>query len=186
MSKSLQLPFHLMLAGLLSWTLSIPLAAQTCEQAYQDQLATDLALDYTAFDQTAGQGFRKLAGLGCKQQAADLIEAYIEANNATQSSLRWHIAQLRASHGANDEAIRYARTVLNEEEDLEARPLRWNDYVLATIAFLEKDKAALQYHRDQVAAGADDHFGNQLNLKLLDALIKHFDHSYAYATARIE
>ena len=75
---------------------------------------------------------------------------------------------------------------MNDKEDLAKDPLRWNDYVRATIAFLERNQAQLIQHRNQVAAGRDEHFGNALNLKLLDALIKHFDHDYQYATARIE
>ncbi|RFF31201.1 hypothetical protein DZC52_05110 [Wenzhouxiangella sediminis] len=152
-----------------------------CEKLFQQHLETDLSLSYQEFDQTMGSGFRALAQAGCERRAADLIEAYIEATGAEQSSLRWHIAQLRASHGDNAEAIRYARASLRENEDLSEHPLRWNDYVLATIAFLEKNREALIDHRERVAEGVDEHRGNAMNLRLLDAMIEHFGASYSDA-----
>ena len=156
-------------------------AEVACESLYQQHLESDLSLSYEEFDQTMGSGFRALAQAGCEREAADLIEAYIEATGAGQSSLRWHIAQLRASHGNRVEAVKYARESLREDEDLSRHPLRWNDYVLATIAFLEKDREALVMHRDRVAEGVDAHRGNAMNLRLLDALIENFDASYSEA-----
>lgn len=97
-----------------------------CQQLYREHLESDLTLSYEAFDQTMGSGFRELSAQGCEREAADLIEAYIEATGAEQNSLRWHIAQLRASHGDYEQAVRYARSSLLENEDLSARPLRWN------------------------------------------------------------
>lgn len=160
--------------------------AVDCKALYQQHLKTDLQLPYAQFDQTEEQGFRPLAALQCDKEAADLIEAYIAKNNAKQSSLRWHIAQMRAMSGDYPNAIRYANSVLNAQEDFSKNPLRWNDYVKATIAFLERDRKALQYHRDQVAAAKAEHFGNELNAKLLDALLKHFDQDYRYATSHID
>jgi hypothetical protein len=156
-----------------------------CQAAYREHLASDLSLPYERFDQSEGQGFRALALLGCEKEAADLIEAYIAATNARDSSLRWHVAQLRAEQGANAEAVLQAKSVLDPHEDLAKDPLRWNDYVLATIAFLEHDREALVRHRDKVAEGQAAHFGNALNLKLLDSLVKHFDRDYRYATRHI-
>ena len=156
-------------------------AETDCEALYQQRLQTDLSLSYEEFDQTMGGGFRALAQEGCEREAADLIEAYVEANDADQNSLRWHIAQLRASHGDSAEAIRYARASLLDEEAAAQIPLRWNDYVRATIAFLEKDLEVLVHHRDRVAEGVEDHRGNAMNLRLLDAMIEHFDATYSEA-----
>lgn len=152
-----------------------------CESLYQQHLESDLSLSYQEFDQTMGSGFRALDEKGCTRHAADLIEAYIEATGAGKSSLRWHIAQLRASHGDYAEAIEYARASLLEEDKAASIPLRWNDYVLATIAFLEKDREALIRHRDRMAEGVDEYQGNAMNLRLIDAMIKHFYASYADA-----
>lgn len=163
-----------------------PAAPGDCARLYDVRLATDLKLGYEQFDQTEGQGFRALAALGCDREAADLIEAYMAANGAAERSLRWHVAQLRATHGDSAAAVRHARAVLSEREDFAQSALRWNDYVLATIAFLERDRAALRRHRDRVAEGREAHFGNALNLKLLDALLRHFERDYRYATSHIE
>jgi outer membrane PBP1 activator LpoA protein len=176
---------ELLLATLLISTSSAA-ATGSCEALYAQHLETDLALSYEAFDQSEGKGFRILAANGCEKQAADLIVRYIESTRATQSSLRWHVAQLRATAGETAEAIRYARSVLGEKEDWVKNPLRWNDYVLATIAFLEHDRESLQAHRDRIAQGKTEHFGNELNLRLVDSLVKHFDKDYRYATSHID
>jgi hypothetical protein len=166
-------------------TLAAPAWATDCQQLYEQHLAADLALTYEQFDQTMDAGFRPLAAAGCSRQAADLIEAYIAEHDAPQRSLRWHVAQLRAMDGDSGAAVASARSVLSESEDFTEKPLRWNDYVLATIAFLEQDREALQFHRDQVALGVPEHPGNAMNLRLLDSLLRNFDHSYAYATQHI-
>ena len=158
-----------------------------CAALLRERLQTDLTLSVQAFDQTEGQGFRALAARpGCAREAGDLIEAYIAATGAKAAQLRWHLAQMRATQGDSAAAIRAARSVLDERDESKPGELRWNSYVRATIAFLEHDREALQRHRDHVAAGRDEHFGNALNLKLLDALLRHFDRDYAYATAHIE
>ncbi len=159
--------------------------ARRCAAMYQAHLKTDLTLGYEAFDQTEGQGFRVLDEVGCSRQAADLIEAYLKTHSSKEPSLVWHVAQLRASAGQTAEAIVAAKTSIDPKEDLAKSPFRWNDYVLATIAFLERDKVALQHHRDRVAEGREADMGNAMNLKLLDALVKHFDASYDFATSHI-
>lgn len=157
-----------------------------CDVLFQEHIESDMGLSYEEFDQTMNMGFRVLGAAGCHEQAADLILAYIAHNDAEQNSLRWHVAQLRASHGDYEQAIEYANSVLLEEEDFAVRALRWNDYVLATIAFLGKDKEALVHHRNQVEKGVGEGAGNELNLRLLDSLIRHFDQSYEYALMNIE
>ena len=99
--------------------------------------------------------------------------------------MRWHIAQIRAISGDTAEAIKYANSVLVVHEDFTKNPLRWNDYVLATIAFLRRDRRVLIAHRDEVARGKADYAGNALNLKLLDSLSTNFDASYKFATQHI-
>jgi len=161
-------------------------APTDCAALFAQHFASDLSLPYEAFDQTEDRGFRVLAARDCPREAADLIVEYIAATGAKQRSLRWHVAQLRATEGDVARAVAYAKGVLAEREDFEKAPLRWNDYVLATIAFLERDRAALVRHRDKVAEGAAAYPGNALNLKLLDKLIRHFDATYAEATASTE
>jgi len=80
----------------------------------------------------------------------------------------------------------WSKTVIKDKEDYDKNALRWNDFVLANIAFFEKDKQKLMQHRNVVAAAKDAHFGNQLNTKFLDSLIKNFDESYHYSVNHIE
>jgi len=161
-------------------------SAADCAESFQAHLESDLKLSYQEFDQTMKAGFRALAEQGCTSEAADLIEAYVQATGATQKSLTWHIAQLRATAGDYPRAILRAQQSLAVLEDFDRQPLRWNDYVLATIAFLQRDKPGLLKHRAQVEAAKELHFGNALNLKLLDALVRHFDRDYQYATTHID
>lgn len=154
-----------------------------CQAKYQLHLKTDMTLTYQQFDQTENQGMRALAYAGCAKEAADLIVAYIKHNQAKEISLFWHVAQQRASEGNNAEAIVYAKQSLVAVEDWQKKPLRWNDYVLATIAFLEKDQTKFEQHRQVVLQAKDLHPGNAMNLQLLDKLKQHFKKSYQQATA---
>ncbi|PRC91170.1 hypothetical protein [Solimicrobium silvestre] len=172
--------------SLLLFFYSANLLASECEDVYRAHIKSDLLLPYEQFDQTEKKGFRLLAESGCDKEAADLIEEYIKSSKSSKSSLRWHIAQLRATQGDYSAAIKNAMTVLIKKEDFKVDPLRWNDYVLATIAFLERDKEKLIFHRDIVAEGKEEFWGNKLNLKLLDSLILNFDKDYKFATSHIE
>jgi len=157
--------------------------AINCKVEYKKHLLTDLELTYEEFDQTMGSGMRVLANAGCHKETADLIEAYMQKNKVTKNSMRRHIAQLRAMDNDYPKAIINAKKTLLASEDFSKRSLRWNDYVLATIAFLEGNKEILIAHRNEVAKGKDDHLGNKLNLKLLDGLVRNFGKSYSYATS---
>ncbi len=159
--------------------------AVDCEQRYQKHLETDLDLSYKDFDQTMNSGMRVLGNAGCHKETADLMEAYIKTNQATENSLRWHVAQQRAMANDYPNAIVSAKKVLLEKEDFSKRALRWNDYVLASIAFWERNKAVLIVHRNIVAKARNEHFENQLNLKLLDVLIENFDKSYQQAASKL-
>ncbi|MDX1570371.1 MAG: hypothetical protein R3200_07790 [Xanthomonadales bacterium] len=172
----------LILIGLL---LAAPhaIAEVDCAALFAEHLETDLGLSYHEFDQTPRQGFRSLAGAGCPAEAADLIERYIEETGATEGSLMWHIAQLRAVAGDYEAAIAAARRCIREDD---TGDFRWNDYVYGTIAFLQRDRQALIRFRDAVAAGVDDHHGNAMNVRLLNAMVEHFDEDYAYATSQVE
>lgn len=161
-------------------------AEDDCQSLLERHMESDMDLSYQEFDQTMGGGFRLLSAQGCHSESADLIERYIEVNSAEQSSLRWHIAQSRAMAGENSEAIRHARTTLLEVEDFSERALRWNDYVLATIAFLEGNRDRLLFHREKIAEGVGEHPGNELNLRLIDALVDHPGTDYSAALESLQ
>lgn len=170
----------------IAWLLAVPLPAaagdapEDCAARLHAGMEADLALSWQAFDQTPGQGFRRLAEAGCPREAGDLIEAWIARNGPTHRSLHWHLAQMRGEAGQMPEAIAAARASLRADEPEDA-PFRWNDYVLAVIAVFERDRAAFDRHRDRVAAFAHAHAGNAMNLRFLDRLGARFDAGYAGA-----
>ncbi|WP_057831483.1 hypothetical protein [Colwellia sp. TT2012] len=153
-----------------------------CESEYQKHLKNDINLSHDEFDQTENSGFRALGNKGCYKEAADLVELYIDKHNSKGLTIRWHVAQLRALSGDNKKAAENGRLSLADSEKPNKTLLRWNDYVLASIGFFEGKKDVLISHRNKVAIGKSEHFGNELNLKLLDKLIKHFGKSYKYAS----
>jgi hypothetical protein len=163
-------------------TLALGSAGADCTALYQTHLRTDPALPLEAFDQTEGQGFRALAAAGCSREAGDLIEAWIANHSPAPSQVHWHLAQQRAEHDDRPAAIAAAKRSLKPDEAADTA-FRWNDYVLATIAFLERDRAAFDRYR-AVLAAATAHAGNAMNLRLIDALGRHFDLDYRQAVAQ--
>ncbi len=151
-----------------------------CDALYQRHLETDLALSYQEFDQTMGSGFRAVANAGCRTQAADLIAAYIAANDSIERSLTWHIAQLRGEAGQVEAAKAAARSVLSADAATDA-PFLWNDHVRAYLAILEGDREAYDRHRAALHAGSEKHPGNAMNAKLWDRLAANFELGYAGA-----
>lgn len=172
---------------LLALFLSVPAAVSAnspdCAALYQRHLASDMELSWREFDQTEGSGFRVLAAAGCPGEAADLIGEYLKAQEHNNHSLHWHMAQMRAEAGQNVEAVEAARRSLRASERADAT-FKWNDYVLAVIAFLENDRLSFERHKAVLAAN-DTQPGNAMNLRFLDRLDAGFGRSYAEATRGI-
>lgn len=59
-------------------------------------------------------------------------------------------------------------------------PLLWNDYVAATLAFLNKDADKLRLHRDKIANGPVWN-GVRANLNVVNALLNCIDKPYSFA-----
>jgi hypothetical protein len=112
-----------------------------------------LALSEDAFDQdlsNGGGGWRKIGNTpGCELAAAGLLAAYRETHPGSDSILAWHEGQMRASAGQSSRAIPLLRAA---RKDPAKDPAGWNAYVDATVAFLQRDKAALADARQRLAA----------------------------------
>jgi hypothetical protein len=160
--------------------LSAPTEPVDCDQLLRDTVEVALTLDYQAFDQTPGQGFRILAEARCPRQGADLIERYIEQTGATQNSLRWHIAQQRGEAGQIELARAAAMASLRADEAADA-PFRWNAHVRAYVAFLDRDRAAFDAALAELDAHADAHQGNVINAGFWRRLAPHFQLGYPEA-----
>jgi hypothetical protein len=108
-----------------------------------------LALDETRFDQDMAGGWRELSSRpGCTLAAADLLRDYRQAHRSEGGLLAWHEAQLRAFEGQSKEAIVLMEAARNPAQ---ADRAGWNLYVDATIAFLRKDRPALERARQALA-----------------------------------
>lgn len=170
-----------------------------------------LQLEPNIFDQDDMAGWREIANRpGCKAAAADAISVYIERHREQLArqwqipSFKWHEAQLRAMAGQISPSIRLMHQSLKPEKGPEGfdgwtdYALPWNEYVRATIAFLERDEKALRQARERLAASPMPAGFEQLdrsqvggrpswpqNLDVVDGLIACFGRPYeeAYGSA---
>lgn len=157
-------------------------AAVDCQALLAQHRASDMSLSYEQFDQTEGQGLRALAGR-CEREAEQLVLRYIAAHPPGNSTLWWHAAQAAAGAGDYAAAAAHAQRALVDPAKLDGDPLRWNEYVQASIAYFQRDRAGLQHYRDLIAADSRGFWGNEMNVNLLDAMLAHFDEGYAVASA---
>lgn len=113
--------------------------------------ASLMALDKVHFDEdTAGGGWRTLAATpGCQAAAADLLRDYRNAHPKDSGLMLWHEAQLRAFAGQTAQAAALMEQTRMPEA---ADRMGWNPYVDATIAFLRKDRRALEQAHARLAA----------------------------------
>lgn len=165
--------------------------AATC---VQDREAF-MAMDYWAFDQSP-KGVRSVSERAeCELEAADLIRDYhamlrergdpvtfeYEGSTITMGEtgevfiLYWHEGQLRAFAGQTDQAAALFRKSLKpEDQNFQG----WNQYALASIAFLEDDLASLTAQRGELAERVP---ADNINLGVVDELIACFGDSYSEA-----
>jgi hypothetical protein len=116
--------------------------------------------------------------------AARLLEAYIARHAASLAEedrvlFHFHAAQEYAFAADYRRALRHLPRARYSAERT-SFPIRWNDYVSATEAFLLRDRAGLQAARERIAAGPTWN-GEVLNLNVVDSLIEHFDEPYLAA-----
>lgn len=145
-------------------------------------------LDYVAFDQRPGSGWRELAAAGRYFKGARAIDKYLQTRPELEAwqriNLNFHAGQLYAHAGHTETALERFRQAINPQEPADS-PIRWNAYVRATIAFLKGDRDRLVELRDEIAAGPEFK-GEVANLRVVDRMIEHFGEPYsiAYSGAR--
>ncbi|MDB6030462.1 MAG: uncharacterized protein JWM16_800 [Verrucomicrobiales bacterium] len=142
-----------------------------------------LSLPYQQFDQTPHSGWRALAqDGGLFHEAAALIEAYLSHDGLgtdQRVNLHFHAAQCLAFAGDAKsvlDALGHLKQARYSPEPPDV-PLRWNDYVEATEAFLKGDLDALKAARERIAAGPRLN-GTPANLDVVDRLIARFGQPY--------
>lgn len=155
--------------------------AADCAALAQQHLQTDLTLPFAEFDQNDAAGWRALSAAGCDSDAATLIEKYIAAQEHPHPVLVWHQAQMLAKAGNYVLAIQIARLTLRPEESEAKGEFQWNEYVNATIAFLQGDNESLRLHRERLAIASAKFPINRPNLVSVDRLQACFDKPYKEA-----
>lgn len=170
--------------------LALLLAAAAPDCSYDR--AAIMALDQNALDQDDKGGWRALQMRGCLAEAADLLRDYRDAKPRPDPSiLFWHEGQLRAVLGQTERAIVLLDAARQPAAD---DHFGWNLYVNGTIAFLRRDRPALQKARDTLAAlpppaslmatrpdGTKVKIEWPPNLRVLDGFLQCFDRPYREA-----
>ena len=127
--------FAILFASLLTGT-------SPCPSRSDSEAREALALTYQAFDQQLGGGWRKLAEMGDFLAAAKLIDRYEKEKYGLAQwqrvTLRFHAGQLYAFAGKKKLALARLEAAIFAKEPADW-PIKWNAYVHATIAFLERD-----------------------------------------------
>jgi hypothetical protein len=144
-----------------------------------DVVSRMLALDAIAFDQSF-DGFRSLGFRQCYVDAALMIDLYLSENleklaPSSQVALKFHAGQMYAHSG--EALYLLAARRMQESTAISGHP-SWHAYVAATVAYLKRDASDLKWQRGVLAAISDS---NDLNLAVVDRLIRCFDKPYAVA-----
>lgn len=131
-----------------------------------------LELNFEQFDQNMDGGWRLHAKSGRYDQAAKLIEAYLDGRGdvtpGNKQMLHFHAGQMWAMGDQAEKAIgHFKKSTKSSKNDF----MHWNDYVEGTIAFLEKDIDKLRSARDRVSK-AEVPVSFNKNLVVLDMLLK--------------
>jgi hypothetical protein len=137
---------------------------------------TELSLPSHQFDQDERRGWRALAAVGCTAEAAILVERYLIGYESNLRSLKWHHAQLLATAGMYKQAVAAAR-----HEGAQHPSFKWNAYVLATIAFLEKNLDELERQAKVIEAAVETEPMNKVNLEVVRGLARCIGQPYKTA-----
>jgi hypothetical protein len=137
-----------------------------------------LKLDYWAFDQ-GPEGWRSISEFTDASNADCLVAGILcEEYCAKQTDLSAENRSMLAFHAGQNFAFgeAYVNATLNFEQSFRENQDDWNAYVMATIAFIKKDKSALLKERAKLAA-----IDGQQNLNVVDRLIERFNETYKAA-----
>ena len=152
-------------------------AAGSCAVPPQE-VEQQASLAYSTFDsQPPPHGWRHLSAIGCTDAAVSLLTSYAARNlhglaAADAMELSFHIGQVLALAGRENESIAHFERSLGPGASRE-----WRTYVEATLAFLRRDRAALQAARADYASVAP----GSMRLRFIDGLVACPDEPYVRA-----
>jgi len=142
-------------------------------EAVNDDIEKMIEMDPWTFDQTT-EGWRSLP----RDLQIAALRAYVErtlnSNRSFPGSrqlpphiIKWHLGQVLAFSDSPEDRKESKKWMMASMTD----DLEWNNYVLATIAFMENDREMFDYY----SAGENG------NRETLDALKKHWGKLYKHA-----
>ncbi|MCL5031333.1 MAG: hypothetical protein M1480_20205 [Bacteroidetes bacterium] len=142
-------------------------------------------MDFDTFDQS-DKGWRHIRFLDNYQEAADIIIYYIdnkkELNEYQKMVLNHHAGQMLASNNNYFEALKHFKKALYSVPESN-KQIKWNAYVNATIAFLDKDMPKLlKYKKELETPPPVD--GYYPNLPFVNSFIINFNKTYKEAYER--
>lgn len=152
-----------------------------CQAALQQARAAELQRSYKEFDQTPGRGWRALDDSGCTAAAAALLSEYLKGHGFQARIMNWHLVQLYAMLDDRASALAHVERALDPGQSTQQADFNWNDYVLATAAFLRRDSAAFARHRTELVNATQRSSHNRPNLMLVEKMAKCFQSTYAEA-----
>ena len=153
-----------------------------------------LALEFKAFDQTEGSGWRPLYHNGCYVEVAELLREWrARTGDATPTIISFHEAQMWGYAGRYDLAEPLFAQAFRTNGSASA--VTWNLYVGGNLAFLRRDRAGLEaavaaLQNVPKPAGWDsavDMNGNPVslpwpaNLNVLQAMLRCWEEPYEIA-----
>lgn len=103
-----------------------------------------------------------------------VIPEYIKVNKVPDEEtklMHWHLGQMHASNDQVQDALSEMKLSFRGNDKT------WDSYVKGTIAFIEKDKTSLNNAIDTLKSQ-----DNQMNLQILEHMLKHFGKSYKEAS----
>lgn len=143
-----------MITSLLSvvlWAVASPSAAAQNPNEHSCPVSVQvmMGLPIKVFDQDQDAGWRAIESKpGCgESDAAEVIKRYRLAAEDRLKTLTWHEGQLRANIGETTAAMELMSRSRRDGDDT-----GWNDYVDATVAFLRRDRRALDMARARLAS----------------------------------
>ena len=168
------------LFALLLATIAVPVRASDADCAAALKKIGDAALRAPVgqFDQDSSVGWRALSDRGCFAEAAQLIEYYALDYDSKYRALKWHLAQMHALAGNVEKALEAAQLSLSPIQEQMHPDFDWNDYVLATMAFLRGDRPAFDKHRAALKAASPRNLMNAANESAIDRLDRCFGKRY--------
>ena len=153
-----------------------------------------LALDFAAFDQTEGSGWRPLYEAGCYVEVAELLREWRTRQDVNPNGIiSFHEAQMWAYAGRTEAALELFEKAHRSSGSVYT--VAWNLYVDSNIAFLRRDRDGLEGAAAALAAipkpaGWDSAIGVDgkpatlpwpLNLNVVLAMLRCWDETYEVA-----